>query len=853
MEVRLSLYQRFTIYSLNLICFLIIMPLNAEAKQPKLGQLNTTDKMIMLPVTLTEAGKSSLGELTIQISPKDEISLLKSALVTILKSHLKPEVLTTLKALDAPKGFILLNSLQKKGFDLQFSSSKMELSFFPKVNQRPEGDSSFAAKQKIVSEDLSYPASFSAYVNLLAAINNVIIDNKSELQSPTLGLEFAASLYGVVLETEATFNSAGSNGIDFKQYLFSRLGSRLIYDLPEYALRFQFGDLRSISSSVKNLPDALGFSVEKSQQKLRPRENIRSTGRSSFQLDRPSTVEVRNNGNVVRTLRLKSGRHNISDLQLRQGANDITLYITDDLGNIKDLEFSIFSHNDLLGIGINEWGFEAGFRSNFEDNELLYEFNKPVVSGFYRQGVSQSVTGEGYFQWDKNTALGGMGFWTQSRYGFFNVSAELSRHKVAGFGSTANISWSRQGETTANGWRSSFRLSADYTSNYFTTISTESTPSINSNWIRLNGNYSQSFSGGLSASLSANYVFMNAKSTQNKGDTYGVDLSVRKTVTPDLGLGVTVGYSNNSTSSSSNDFSNQGEWYTLFNVNYRLGTNARLSSGYSTRTEEAKLSYSQSSEKSGVGSWQTNVDVDYANRDKRTSLTGNLAYVANRSDINFSHGSTMVNAETDSESSLALSHNTRLQIGTSLAFAGGKLAWGRPIRSGGFAVVSLHDSLEDSTLTIGTADNVIAESSIFGAVVVSGLNEYSLSKISVDVEGAPIGYDLGSGTFDMLSAYKSGYDLRVGSNYSVSAYGILMNEHDEPLEYLSGTAYEGKDKKGRKTLVFTNKVGRFGAEGLAPGVWVIEMGASPVIRYTINIPDETKGMFKTGTLKPDQE
>ncbi|MCK5925563.1 MAG: hypothetical protein KAG10_06705, partial [Methylococcales bacterium] len=149
--------------------------------------------------------------------------------------------------------------------------------------------------------------------------------------------------------------------------------------------------------------------------------------------------------------------------------------------------------------------------------------------------------------------------------------------------------------------------------------------------------------------------------------------------------------------------------------------------------------------------------------------------------------------------------------------------------------------------------NIIAESSIFGAVLVSGLNEYTLSNINVDVEDAPLGYDLGSGSFDMLAPYKAGYDLRVGSNYSVSAYGILVNKYDEPLAYISGTAYEGDDKKGRKTLVFTNKVGRFGAEGLAAGDWIIEMGASPVIRYKITIPEETKGMYKTGTLKPLHE
>ena len=295
MDARLPLHQRIKIYTLNFIFFLIMMPLGVDAKQLKVGQLNTTNKMIILPVTLKE-GRTSLGELTIQISPKDEISLLKSALIDILTPHLKPEIIASLGVLNAINDFISIKLIQKQGLDIRFLSGKMELSFFPKADQRPEGNSSFAAKQKVVSENISHPASFSAYVNILAAINNVITDNKSELQPPTLDLEFVARLYDVVLETEANISSTDSNGIYFKRYLFSRRGSRLLYDSPEYALRFQLGDLRSLSNSIRSLPDALGFSVEKSQQKLQPRENIRSTGRSSFQLDRASSVEVRNNG-----------------------------------------------------------------------------------------------------------------------------------------------------------------------------------------------------------------------------------------------------------------------------------------------------------------------------------------------------------------------------------------------------------------------------------------------------------------------------------------------------------------------------------------------------------------------------
>jgi hypothetical protein len=51
--------------------------------------------------------------------------------------------------------------------------------------------------------------------------------------------------------------------------------------------------------------------------------------------------------------------------------------------------------------------------------------------------------------------------------------------------------------------------------------------------------------------------------------------------------------------------------------------------------------------------------------------------------------------------------------------------------------------------------------------------------------------------------------------------------------------------------VFTNQAGRFVAEGLAPGTWVIEMAADgqPTI-YTIEVPQGTQGLLQVGVLFP---
>jgi outer membrane usher protein len=51
--------------------------------------------------------------------------------------------------------------------------------------------------------------------------------------------------------------------------------------------------------------------------------------------------------------------------------------------------------------------------------------------------------------------------------------------------------------------------------------------------------------------------------------------------------------------------------------------------------------------------------------------------------------------------------------------------------------------------------------------------------------------------------------------------------------------------------LFTNRTGSFGAQGLAPGKWIIEMPTEPgPTRYVFEIPDGVTGLHSAGTLKP---
>jgi len=123
--------------------------------------------------------------------------------------------------------------------------------------------------------------------------------------------------------------------------------------------------------------------------------------------------------------------------------------------------------------------------------------------------------------------------------------------------------------------------------------------------------------------------------------------------------------------------------------------------------------------------------------------------------------------------------------------------------------------------------------------------------IPVDADDLPVGYSLGAAAFDTYAPFKAGYALEVGSNYSVSAYGTLTFADNTPVSLLTGVA-RFADHPEKTVAIFTNATGRFGADGLAPGRWTIEMATdgSPTI-FNLIIPPGTDGLFKAGVLRPE--
>lgn len=277
----------------------------------------------------------------------------------------------------------------------------------------------------------------------------------------------------------------------------------------------------------------------------------------------------------------------------------------------------------------------------------------------------------------------------------------------------------------------------------------------------------------------------------------------------------------------------------------RLGRTSSVRSEYDTRDNRARLSY-QTLHGSGVGSYNFTGDVERS--DFGSNISFNANYFANRAEFGVSHFGTFAG-----DFGSSTSQRTSFRFGTSIAVGGGEVSIGRPIYDS-FAIVRPHKSLR------GT--NVIVEPSMLGDVAQTGrmgvatmpsLSAYSERVVKVDVADAPAGVDIGQGSFKLFPGYRSGYLLEVGSDYHVTAMGTMLDVDGQPVSLVSGKATELAHPDRAPITLFTNRQGRFGANGLAPGQWRIEMLDAKNSVYVITIPDDAQGVVRLGDITPTKD
>lgn len=792
----------------------------APAPAARAQPLNPTGRAIALTVPAKD-GSIYLGDLPLTIGADDSLTFPADRALQLLGQALSPDILDGLTTRFAGRAALNPGDFSGSGIAVAYDPRTLELNFLIPAELRATRRLSVTPLDRQIIGAVVKPQDFSAYVNVRSSIDLVEDGFDTGFGDPVLLLDGAVRMGPIVAESDAIWTPGGSS-TDFQ-----RIGSRLVYDNLEHLIRFTAGDLEAQVRGFQSSPDIAGVSISRSYNILNPQQIIRPRGDRTFRLERPSTVEVIVNGQQVRRLQLAPGNYNLRDFPFAQGANDIRLNVLDDTGRSEVLRFNVFLDQTQLAKGLTEFSFNAGVHAPLEQDGPNYS-DDWVMSGFIRHGLSDFVTLGANFQADEFVQMAGVEGMFATALGSFGTQFAYSRADGVGDGIAVQATFQRLIQR-ANGQADTLNLFAEHRSRYFAPVSFFLAE--NPYEFEVGGGYTHAFSSDIYGGFDARY----SKGRDANPDVHSYRVSTGIRLSPRINLTMEGRYENDS----------RGEEFSGFlSVNVRLGRGSSLRTEYDSRDNRARASY-QTLSGTGVGSYNITADVERS--DFGSGVNVNANYFTNRAELGFSHFGVF-----DGDFGTSQNQRSSFRLGTSLALAGGSLSVGRPIYDS-FAIVKPHRSLRGADVLVEPSPfGYSANSGILGAATMPSLSSYSERTIPIDVANAPIGTDIGQGSFKIYPPYRSGYVLEVGSDYNVTAIGVMLDRDGVPVALVTGSAQELSKPDRPAVTVFTNRQGRFGLTGLAPGQWRIEMLDARRSTYLIEIPEDAQGIIRLGEISAEE-
>ena len=781
------------------------------------ANINPTGRDIVLTVPVKDGG-TYLGDMPLTITAAGKLEFPAQRLLDLLSNVLNQQSYTAIQSSLSTKAVLTPADFDAAGVGIRYNPQTLELQLTIAAERRASRSLTVSPLDRNKVGSFAAPAEWSAYVNIRGSEDYIHAGGDKGFASPIFSLDGAMRLGGVVAESEAIWQP-GATGVDFQ-----RLGSRLVYDDEKNLVRWTLGDLQTVSRGFQSAPDIAGISIFRSYSVLQPQQLVRPRGDRSFQLSRPSTVEIQVNGQIVRRLQLAPGTYNLRDFPFTQGANDIRLSVIDDTGRTDLLRFNLFLDQSQLAKGLSEFGLYAGVLNPLELHGPHYT-NQFAFTGFYRRGVSDFLTLGVNAQADKHTQMGGVEAVVATPFGTFAGNFSLSNVKGTGTGHAATITFQRLINRSSG--------QADSLNLFFETRSRNFAPvgvifPMNQFDFEVGGGYSHTFNERLYAGFDGR--FSKGRDSQRDLQTYrvtaGYRLSSTATVTADARW----------------EKDNFGSRFGgLVSLVVRLGRYSTARADYDTHNNRVRTSF-QTLYGQGVGSYNFTADVERSDTGSAVNFTGN--YYTNRAELGISHFGTFQ----DTFGSVT-AQRTSFRFGTSLAIADGAVSIGRPIYDS-FAIVTPYKKLDGTNVVVNpTPFGFTADTGMLRAGTDPSLSSYAERTITVDAPNAKPGVDLGQGSFRLLPPYRSGYKLVVGSAYSVTAIGRLIDVDGDPVSLVSGTAVELAHPERPPITVFTNREGRFGIGGLAPGKWRVTMLDDKKSVFELTIPADADGLVRVDELK----
>lgn len=796
---------------------------------PAARRLNTTGEDLLLVVPVREFGP--LGLVRMRLAADDRIWLSGEDLRSSLESAVTQEALDELLASQEEDGSLSEARLEELGYEIVFDPALVEVEIAIPLRHRQRREISLGYRITGFDRDaevaIEEPEGFSLLIDHFTTYEfNHEQDGGGEQANLRSIVNIGGRVSIFAYENSLFFDANSDSTV-------TREASRLIYDQVEAGRRWSFGDLLPIARDFQSSPDMAGISLEQLFAPGTQSRTVSARTQRTFTLRRSSEIDVLVNGVIVETLRLPPGQYDLLDFPLTTGANDVQLRIEDETGAIETLDFSFFNDPTLLGRGASEYAAAAGILSQREVDGIDYFTDTPVFTGFYRYGLTDTTTVGANVQATSEAWLIGAESVIGTPLGIVDMSGAASSAQSGDTGFALRAAHTIVLPFDDRPGGRVFSTTAEYYSEDFATIQ-ETTPS-NPFAAILVSRYSQPITRTVNLSIGVDYSLARG----DVSDRYGASARINWQINPLTNFSAGVTYLDGSA-----EEDNDGVNFSL-RLSRTIGQRSSVGATYETENNLTSVAYSRSPE-APLNDWS--LVVNASRDDFGSTVNGEAAYWTNRGEASIAHATTYDDLQGDISS-----QTTTLRAGSALGFAGGRFALG-PRMNDSFAIVTGHESLEGRDVLIrgGIDDPEIARTGALGPALVS-IPSNARATIPFDVEDLPAGYDLGTGTFEMLSPLHGGYELTVGSAYNVTVIATLLLASGEPLQLAVGEARSLDDEDAPVIQVFTNRTGRFGAPGVGPGRWRITFEAPQRVVYDILVDQEAGQLVRLGELRPGAE
>jgi outer membrane usher protein len=773
-----------------------------------------------IPVALF-IDKISQGEIRLTIaSNRSELEIESAPLLRQFQTELKPEVFQRLEASTNALGNFRISDLKRETITVEFDELKLELRVSVPPELRRPTTIKFTSRLPQGAERAIPQSPFSAYLNVRSGVDYVersATGRDEGLQPMHVGFDGAINYRGWVLEGSGTLDEAAPS-------LFRRGDVRLVRDDTEHMIRYSAGDVVYPTAGFQGFQPMLGFSLARNFA-LQPYRVTEPRGQTSFILKSPSKVEVLVNGQSVQTLQLPAGPHSLRDFMFSNGGNEVVLRITDEVGRTEIVRLSFFFDTRLLAQGEQEFSYNIGLPSRPGEPGLSYDRSKPYVSLLHRFGVSDSVTSGINFQGDVDHQLLGAETVWATPLGTFQPDIGLSYARRTGMDYGTRLGY-RYADPNSTAGRS-YSAAVQYRGASFASFSTLDRPAAIA-W-DFSARYSQRLPWGINGGIGGSYQISrndlsscsaNLLLTKAFGRNWFADVSLDRTET----------------------FGSKPEYRAFLSLTYFFSDHRHsIRASHDTASGATRGDWQFRGQNSVEG---FDGNLGFQQRRDDYSGFGALRYTGYRGEASIAHDIT-----TPQSRDANVASRTSLRAGTALVYADGEMTLSRPIHDS-FAIVAVKPEFKGQDIGVDAArDSHGAKADWVGPAVVPSLSSYLVRDISISAPDLPPGYDLGPSSHTIRPGYRSGTVIHVGESVSAFVSGFLLSSDGAPVPLQAGEVVSRDRTNASPIGIFTNRRGKFTAEGLQAGRYELRLFDDESARVPFEIPKGTVGMYEVGTLR----